>query len=188
MSIVDVLALLGFLLGASFCMQLCEIGHTRLALFFAILLAVSFSFFLSAKAANAADNEPPEQNYFAVAHQQAIDYLSTQGCAKTKVSVLNKYQTMITNDGVLITGPAYRVRCVKKANTVSMIWTDVKTRENGDAMLTAYYLLNHNGETIKLGRKPELSIPDLDAGPHKFRVIAVDYNGIQSKPSNEVVF
>lgn len=186
MSIVDLLALLGYLLGASFCMQSCEIGHTRVALFFAVLLVTTFALFLAAKDARAEDF--PDQNYLANAHQNAIDFLVAKGCKKTKIFVLSKYASQETPDGIKITGPDYRVRCIETGKKVSLMWSKPTQREDGSAVVVRHYLLTHNGVTGKLGAATSITIPDLDEGLHSFAVRAVDHAGIASKPSNEVVF
>ena len=166
-------------------MQLCETGNTRLALFFAALIAAAFSMFLSAKDAMAEDFA--DQNYLATAHQNAIDFLVAKGCKKTKIFVLSKYASQETPDGIKITGPDYRVRCIETGKKVSLMWSKPTQREDGSAVVVRHYLLTHNGVTGKLGAATSITIPDLEPGAHSFTIRAVDNIGIKSKPSNEVV-
>lgn len=141
---------------------------------------------LSTVVAHADDTEAPDQNYLAAAHQQAIDFFANKGCTKTKITILNKYQSSLTNDGIKIVGPAYRVRCLQYGKSVSLRWSEPKKREDGTAVAVDHYVLNHNNKAAKLGRENSIVLTDLDDGKHVFTVQAVDKLGVASKPSNEV--
>ena len=155
------------------------------AAIFMILVA-----FVVAVCASAAHSEPAfkEQNYLASAHQGAIDYLKANGCKTTKITILNKYQSKLTPDGVKIEGPAYRVRCVAKSNVANLMWLAPKKREDGTDVVVTNYILHHNGTEIRLGAAQQIAITDLVEGANRFSIQAVDMRGVRSKMSNEVYF